>query len=167
MLAAAAPHRVRAMRNLIAVTTLALALALPAQAGAMIQIDQGIAGARIGNSQAQVKAALGTPDLVKTGNNVFGPWTQFFYEGGLRVFFQGNDEVTSVATLGRGDRTSKGIGVGNTEKALKQKHPSLKCETVGGFRSCHTGNGEPGERVSDFWISKGKVTRVVVGIVID
>jgi hypothetical protein len=155
------------MRNLIAVTTLAVALALPAQAGAMIQIDQGIAGARIGNSQAQVQAALGTPALVKTGTNDFGPYRQFFYEGGLRVFFQGDGDVTAVHTLGRGDRTSKGIGVGNTEKALKQKHPSLKCETFSGFRSCHTGSGQPGQRMTDFWISKGKITRVVVGIVID
>lgn len=155
------------MRYVMAVTTLALALALPAQAGAMIQFDQGIAGARIGNSQAQVQAALGAPDLVKTGSNEFGPFRQYFYEGGLRVFFQGDDDVTAVTTLGRGDRTSKGIGVGNTEKALKQKHPSLKCETFSGFRSCHTGSGEPGQRITDFWISKGKITRVVVGIVID
>lgn len=151
----------------MAVTTVALALALPAQASAMIQFDQGIAGARIGNSQAQVQAALGEPDLVKTGSNVFGPFRQFFYEGGLRVMFQGDDDVTSVTTFGRGDRTSKGIGVGNSEKALKQKHPSVKCRTFGSFRSCYTGNGEPGQRITDFWISKGKITRVVVGIVID
>ncbi len=151
----------------MAVTTLALALALPAQAGAMIQFDQGIAGARIGNSQAQVQAALGAPDLVKTGSNDFGPYRQFFYEGGLRVFFQGDDDVTSVTTLGRGDRTSKGIGVGNSEKALRQKHPNEKCETFSGFRTCHTGSGNPGERITDFHISKGKITRVVVGIVID
>ncbi|HEX8646757.1 MAG TPA: hypothetical protein VF715_07630, partial [Thermoleophilaceae bacterium] len=116
---------------------------------------------------AQVQAALGTPGLVKTGSNEFGPFRQYFYEGGVRVFFQGDENVTAVHTVGRGDRTSKGIGVGNTEKALKQKHPKLKCETFDGFRSCHTGNGEPGERITDFWISKGKITRVVVGIVID
>jgi hypothetical protein len=155
------------MRNVIAVTTLALALALPAQAGAMIQIDQGIAGARIGNSQAQVRAALGNPDLVKTGSNDFGPFRQYFYEGGLRVTFQGDDDVTSVTTLGRGDRTAKGIGVGNSEKALRQKHPSVRCQTFEGFRSCHTGSGEPGQRITDFWIRKGRITRVVVGIVID
>lgn len=147
--------------------TLAVALALPAQAGAMIQFDQGIAGARIGNSQAQVKAALGEPALVKTGTNEFGPWRQFYFEGGIRVFFQGDDDVTSVTTFGRGDRTSKGIGVGNSEKALKQKHPSLKCQSSGGFRNCQTGSGNPGARITDFHISKGRITRVVVGIIID
>ena len=155
------------MKRLVPALAVAALLALPSQAGAIIQFDQGIAGARIGNSQAQVKAALGEPALVKTGNNDFGPFRQFYFEGGIRVFFQGDDDVTAVTTLGRGDRTSKGIGVGNTEKALKQKHPSLKCETFGGFRSCHTGSGNPGERITDFHITKGKITRIVVGIVID
>jgi hypothetical protein len=134
----------------------------------MIQFDQGIAGARIGSSQAQVKAALGEPALEKTGSNDFGPFRQFYYEGGVRVMFQGDDDVTSVFTLGRGDRTSKGIGIGNTEKALRQKHPSLRCETFpGNYRSCHTGGFTAGERVTDFEIKKGKITRVFVGIVID
>jgi hypothetical protein len=143
------------------------ALAAPSQAGAIVQFDRGIAGARIGNSQAEVQAALGEPALVKTGTNDFGPWRQYYFEGGIRVYFQGDREVTAVHTLGRGDRTSKGIGVGSSEKALKQKHPTLRCESFGNFRSCHTGNGEPGERMTDFFISKGKVTRIVVGIVID
>lgn len=154
------------MRYVTAVT-LAAALALPAQAGAMIQIDRGIAGARIGNSQNEVRAALGDPALVKTGTNEFGPWRQFYFEGGLRVFFQGDEDVTSVTTTGRGDRTAKGIGIGSTEKALKQKHPSFKCESSDGFRFCHTGNGEPGERITDFQIKKGRIVRAVVGIVID
>ncbi len=156
----------RAMRYVTTVTLAALLL-LPAQAGAMIQIDRGIAGARLGNSQDQVRAALGTPALVKTGTNEFGPWRQFYFEGGLRVFFQGDDDVTSVTTTGRGDRTAKGIGIGSTEKALKQKHPNFKCESSGGLRFCHTGNGEPGERITDFQIKKGRIVRAVVGIVID
>jgi hypothetical protein len=154
-------------RIVLAVAALAV-LAVPAPAAAMIQFDQGIAGARIGNSQAQVKAALGAPALEKTGSNDFGQFRQFYYEGGLRVFFQGDDDVTGVQMLGRSDRTSKGIGVGNTEKALKQKHPSLKCETFpGNYRSCHTGDYSAGQRVTDFEIKKGKITRVFVGIVID
>ena len=155
------------MKRLALAAVAAAVLALPSHAAAMIQFDQGIAGARIGNSQAQVQAALGSPDLVKSGTNEFGPWRQFFYEGGLRVFFQGDGDVTSVTTLGRGDRTSKGIGVGNSEKALRQKHPNVKCQTNDGFRSCYTGDFQPGDRVTDFWIKGGKITRVVVGIVID
>ena len=142
-------------------------LALPAQAVAYIQIDRGIAGARIGNTQAQVKTALGNPKLTKTGSNDFGPFTQFFYEGGLRVFFQGNDEVTAINTTGLGDRTAKGVGVGSTEKAVKSRVPGVKCETFDTVRSCHTGTGNPGERITDFFLKNGKVVRVTVGIVID
>jgi hypothetical protein len=145
----------------------AAVLALPSQAGAYIQIDQGIAGARIGNTQAQVRTALGDPALVKTGSNDFGPFTQYFYEGGLRVFFQGNDQVTAITTLGRGDRTAKGVGIGSTEKAVKANVKGVKCETFDSIRSCHTGSGSPGERITDFFLRKGRVYRVVVGIVID
>jgi hypothetical protein len=154
------------MRYAIAVT-LAAMIVLPAQAGAYVHIDQGIAGARLDNTPAQVKAALGNPKLIKTGSNDFGPYSTYYYEGGLRVGFQGNANVTSVYTTGRGDRTTKGIGVGSTEKALKQKHPSFQCETISGVRSCHTGNFTAGQRVTDFEIKKGKVTRITVGFVID
>ena len=156
------------MKKLALAAAAAAVLAVPAPAGAIIQFDQGIAGARIGNSKAQVKAALGEPALEKTGTNDFGKWRQYYFEGGIRVFFQGDKEVTSVTTLGRGDRTSKGIGIGNSEKALKQKHPSLECETFpGNFRSCHTGDYMPGQRVTDFEIKKGRIVRILVGIVID
>ena len=153
--------------HVLAVALVAM-LALPSQAAAMIQIDQGIAGARIGNSQAEVRAALGTPDLTRTGTNDFGPWRQYYFAGGIRVFFQGDADVTSATTLGRGDRTSKGIGVGNTEKALRAKHKGLTCRTFeDSFRDCSTGSGEPGQRITRFVITKGKISRVVVGIVID
>ena len=154
------------MRYAIALTLAAL-LALPAQAGAYVQIDKGIAGARIGNSPKQVRDALGDPAHVKTGTNDFGPFSTYYYEGGLRVNFQGNDDVTAVYTTGRGDRTSRGIGVGSTERALRRKHSGLKCETFGSFRSCHTGQGNPGEVITDFAIRKGRITRITVGLVID
>ena len=154
------------MRYVIAVSIAAM-LVVPAQAGAYVHIDQGIAGARLGNSKAEVKAALGQPKLVKTGSNDFGPFSTYYYEGGLRVGFQGDENVTSVYTTGKGDRTTKGIGVGNTETALKQKHSGLTCESSGTFRSCHTGAFATGERVTDFQIKNGKITRITVAIVID
>ena len=154
------------MRYALAVL-LAAMLVVPAQAGAYVHIDQGIAGARLGNSQDEVKAALGQPKLVKTGSNDFGPFSTYYYEGGLRVGFQGNTEVTSVYTTGKGDRTTKGIGVGNTEKALRQKHSGLTCESSGTFRSCHTQALAAGERVTDFQIRKGRISRITVAIVID
>jgi hypothetical protein len=147
--------------------SVAVLLAFPAGAAAMIQVDQGIAGARLDNTQAQVKAALGQPAHEQTGTNDFGPFRRFVYSGGIRVLFQGDDKVTSVSTSGLGDRTSKGVGVGSTEKSVKSKVPGVKCETIAGTRSCHTNDFTPGERVTDFLLKNGKVTRVTVGFVID
>src|SRR3954464_15157627 len=101
---------------------LAAAVLLPAaSAGAMIQVDRGIAGARLGNSRAEVRAALGTPSSTKSGTNDFGPWVRYTFGGGIRVFFQGRTSVTSVDTTGLGDRTSKGVGVGSSEASVKAK----------------------------------------------
>jgi hypothetical protein len=142
-------------------------LVLPATADAMIQIDKGIAGARLTNTKAQVRAALGTPAAVKNGTNEFGAFTQFRYRGGIRVTFQGGSRVSSIDLTGLGDRTSRGVGVGSTERAVRRRVPGVKCETLAGVRSCHTGAFEPGKRVTDLHLRNGKVTRVTVGVVID
>ena len=154
------------MRYALAVSIAAL-LALPASAGAYVHIDQGIAGARLENSQAQVKAALGEPKLVKTGSNDPGPFTVFYYEGGVRVTFQGNETVTAVSTTGRGDRTAKGIGVGSTEKALRAKHKGLRCEGSGEFRACFREAQINGPRVTSFQIRNGRIWRMTVAFLID
>jgi hypothetical protein len=133
----------------------------------MIQVDKGIAGARIGNTRAEVRAALGTPRTVKHGTNDFGSFTEFRYAGGLRVDFQGNTKVTSVTTTGRGDRTARGVGVGSSERSVRRRVAGVTCETTAGTRSCHTGDFLPGKRVTDFRIRHKRVTRVTVGIVID
>ena len=154
------------MRYALAASIAAMLL-VPAQAGAYVQIHQGIAGARLGNSQAQVKSALGEPALVRNGSNDFGEFTTFYYEGGLRVGFQGKKSVTSVTTNGKGDRTTKGIGVGNTEKALRAKHKGLRCEGSGEFRACSAeAPGDP-TRVTSFLISNGKIRRITVAFLLD
>lgn len=146
--------------------TLALLVFAPA-AQAMIQVDRGIAGARLGNTRAEVRAALGTPSKTTSGTNDFGPWIRYAFAGGVRVFFQGKTNVTSVDTTGLGDRTSKGVGVGSSEASVKAKVPGVKCESLGSVRSCHTGDFLPGKRITDFRIAGGKVSSVSVGLVID
>jgi hypothetical protein len=133
----------------------------------MIQVDHGIAGARIGNTRAEVRAALGKPTTIKTGSNDFGAFTEFRYAGGVRVTFQGNTKVTAVSTTGRGDRTARGVGVGSTERTVRRRVPGVKCETTAGSRSCHTGKFLAGHRVTDFAIRHKHVTRVTVGDVLD
>ena len=155
-------------RPIIALAAAAAMLVVPASADAMIQVDKGIAGARIGNSRAEVRAALGTPSRVISGDNEFGHFVEYRFRGGIRVLFQGGSEVSSVSTTGRGDRTARGVGVGSSEGAVRRRVPGVKCETIAGFRSCHTGEFLPGKRITDFALNANKrVTRVTVGIVID
>jgi hypothetical protein len=144
-----------------------LSLLFVPDAVAMVQVDRGIAGARLNATRAQVRAALGKPTKVVGGTNDFGRYVRYTYAGGLRVFFQGRTRVTSVTTTGLGDRTATGVGVGSSEAEVKAGVKGVKCETFETIRSCHTGDLLPGKRVTDFLIQDGKVSRITVGIVID
>src|SRR5215213_9080907 len=89
-------------------------LGAPAAADALIQVDRGIAGARLGNTRAEVRAALGAPTSTRSGANDFGAFLQWRFRGGITVDFQGRREVSSVSTTGRGDRTRRNVGVGSS-----------------------------------------------------
>ena len=154
--------------SLLAAALAALAaLALPAAAPALIQVDKGIAGARLDNTRAEVRAALGKPARTRSGTNDFGPWLRYEYRGGIHVLFQGRVRVSAVTTTGRGDRTARGVGVGSTEAAVRRRVRGVRCETIVGSRSCHTGRFTAGEIITDFLLRDGKVWRVSVGRVID
>jgi hypothetical protein len=144
----------------------ALALTQAPGALALIQLDKGISGVRIGNTKAQVKASLGNPRKSKAGRNEFGSFVQYSYAGGITVTFQGEDRVSSVVTTGLGDRTSSGIGVGSDEASVKNIS-GIKCENIGSSRSCHTGRLVSGRKLTDFRIASGKVASVFVGKVLD
>jgi hypothetical protein len=151
----------------IAAAALLAPLGAPAAAEALIQVDRGIAGARLGNSRAEVRAALGTPASTRSGTNDFGRFLQWRFKGGITVIFQGRREVSTVSTSGRGDRTRRGVGVGSTEAEVKARVRGVRCETIAGFRSCHTGRFTAGEILTDFLIRDGKVIRVSIGRVFD
>jgi hypothetical protein len=153
--------------KLAAAVALLAPLGAPAAAEALIQVDRGIAGARLGNTRAEVRTALGKPAATRSGTNDFGRFVQYRYRGGITIIFQGRSEVSTVSTTGRGDRTARGVGVGSTEAAVKARVRGVRCETIAGFRSCHTGRFTAGEIVTDFLIRSGKVTRVSIGRVFD
>ena len=148
-------------RILIAAVAVFLAAAAPADA--MVQLDKGIAGVRIGNTRAAVRTSLGKPQKQRAGSNDFGSYVQYSYSGGITVIFQGEDRVTSVTTPGLGDRTSNGVGVGSPVADVKAHVPGITCEGS----VCHTGRLAAGRRVTSFSIAAGKVTSVQVGIVLD
>jgi len=142
-------------------------LAAPPAAVALVQVDRGLAGVRLGNSRAEVRAALGPPASSASGRNPFGRFVRYRFAGGITVLFQGGEQVTSVTTTGRGDRTARGVGVGSSEVSVRRLVRGVTCESTGGVRSCHTGRFEPGQRITDFAIRGGRVNRLTIGIVID
>jgi hypothetical protein len=154
------------MRRATFLLTAAVLLLLVPSAEAVIQLDRGIAGARLGNSKQEVRAALGKPRRVINRQGEFGPTTTFQYRGGLRVIFL-DGRVTLAGTTGLGDRTNRGIGVGSTEQAVKDKVPGVSCATFEGTRLCQRGAQEPGQRGTIFFLENGKVTRVDVAVLID
>lgn len=152
--------------------TASLALAVGAllvasgPAAAAIVPQHGIGGVRIGDTQARVLAVRGAPVAIVNGTNDFGPYRQLRYRG-LTVTLQGRTRVTSVFTRSRTERTRSGAGVGSTETGLNLAVRGLRCETFGDVRSCTLGVEEPGRIVTAFFLSAGRVNRVVVGAVID
>jgi hypothetical protein len=155
-------------RSLVPAAAVVFMLASASAAEAVIQVQKGITGIRLGMSQAQVKAGLGNPARTKTGHNDFGPFTQFVYRGGITITFQGNTSVTAVAISGQTDRTASGVGVGSTEQQVKAGVHGVKCQTLAAVRDCHVGAFRPGMRVTDFTLGpNGRVTRVTIGFVID
>jgi hypothetical protein len=155
-------------RSLVLGAAAAFTLASASTAEAVIQVQKGITGIRLGMSQAQVKAGLGNPGRTKTGHNDFGPFTQFLYRGGITITFQGDTNVTAVAIAGHTDRTPSGVGVGSTEQQVKKGVRGVKCQTLAAVRDCHAGAFLPGRRVTDFILGpNGRVTRVTIGFVID
>ena len=157
------------MKRPVALSALVVAATLlaPASAEAIIQLDRGIAGARLGNTKAEVKTALGQPKRIRNGTNDFGPFTVFVYAGRINVTFQSGNTVTAVTTRGLGDRTARGIGVRSTRAAVEQRVPGVDCNTFMGTTICQRGEGLPGERITAFFVRNGRVVRVTVGIVID
>ncbi len=156
------------MRRLLA-ASLAVAgtLVVAPPAAAIVQVQRAISGVALSMTQAQVRAALGTPSRTIHARNDFGPYTELRYPGGITVSFQGDARVTAVSEIGPGDRTSSGVGVGSTEASVRNRVPGARCATEFGVRNCQVGQSLPGHRVTAFLIRAGHVTRATIGFVID
>jgi hypothetical protein len=151
------------------------AFAMPAAAGAAppapdraIVLQHGMAGVRLGMTEAQARAALGTGVGVRRGRNDFGPYLQLLSPPlRLTVTLQGRSRVTNLSTTGPALRTAAGIGVGASEAQVRRRIRGVRCEAVLAQRLCTVGRSEAGRTVSDLFIRAGRVSRVNVGIVID
>ena len=153
----------------IALVAAIAALAVPAAVGATIVPQRSIARITLGMSQDQVRDRLGEPSIVDRDTNDFGPYVEFIYRPErLRVFFQGEDEVTRVSTTSRSERTRRGnVGVGSSERSVRRHVRGVRCRTILRYRSCVVGRETAGRTVTVFEIRRGRVSRVTLGIVID
>jgi hypothetical protein len=150
----------------VVAVTLALAVAAPAHARATIVVQKGIAGVELRMTKTQVRARLGTPKLVRTGSNDFGPYTKFVYPR-VTVTFQSGPRVTSTETTSPRERTATGVGVGSTEARLKAAVRGVRCMTTLSSRQCVVGTFKPGRIVTAFFIDRSRISSVIVGFVLD
>ena len=157
------------MKRLFGLTTaLIVAWALvPASASALIQLDRGIAGARLGNTKKQVRAALGKPRTDPERHERVRRLHRLSLRGRHPRDLPGSADGDR-----RGDHRPRrphrrGFGVRSTESAVKNRVPGVSCETFEGTRICQRGEGLPGQRITAFFLKNGRVTRVIVGFVID
>lgn len=145
---------------------------LPSTAAAKIMPQKSIAGIELRMVRAEVIERKGKPDRERVVEHEILGRQRVMRYGKTKVAFSGvrpRSEAIAVTTRSPRQRTNTGIGVGSTEFEVESSIKGVRCRTEFGRRHCFKGRFRPGERVTDFLISKSKdvVTKVTVAIVID
>jgi hypothetical protein len=158
------------MRRLLLLTTSAF-VALTGTSQATIVPQEGMLGAKLRQTVSQVRDKLGPPDgIVFVNNEIIGRQRVYRY-GKTTINFDGDGRdarVITFSTTSRRERTANDVGVGSRRATVDRKVARSTCKVEFGVDHCYVGSFRPGRRVTDFLIgSRGRVTRVVVGIVID
>jgi|HubBroStandDraft_6_1064221.scaffolds.fasta_scaffold73749_2 hypothetical protein len=135
--------------SVVAVLGLLLSGAIMAAAPvaeAKIVVGQGIAGVKLGDTQAQVKRLIGKPSSCSPCGK---PEVLWHYEKGFEgvVAFDSSGRVKSMWTASNQQKTSKGIhtiglsgkGHGSSVAEIKQAYPNAKCQELPnsqGYTTC-------------------------------
>jgi hypothetical protein len=99
----------------------ALAAAFAAPAEARISPGAGVAGVALGDTQAQVRAALGKPEA---GSNPLN--YRYIRSRGLGIYFIAG-RVFEITVVRGPQATPKGIRVGSPVAALRRAHSKARC----------------------------------------
>jgi hypothetical protein len=123
----------------VAVAAIASVPVVPAgarsEATRVIRPAVGIGKLRLGMTEAQVRRALGKPKFVVTRRTSFG-LRSIEYQYGLADYIvrlsgrPGRLRAVRVGTTLVRERTTRGIGVGSTERAVRRAYPALRCEPL-------------------------------------
>jgi hypothetical protein len=135
-------------------------------AAATIVPQHGMAGVELGMTRKAVVAKLGKPAKITHGNGPQGAFTSFRYRG-LELTFAFNASLSQIQTRSRGERTSNGVGVGSTKNDVAKKVRGVRCVDESGYEHCYVGRWSGGQVITDFSLANGRVTRVVVGRILD
>ena len=122
--------------RLAALTTALVVCCLPPAKAAttsgpskVVVIGQGIGGAHLGDSVAQVKRELGKPSGATNPKSQLQ--LEWLYQGRknwLTVLYHDDARVTGMSVMiKRGYRTNKGIGMGSSLAEVRQAYPSAIC----------------------------------------
>ncbi len=104
-----------------------LGMAVAPVASAKIVVGQGIAGVKVGDSQARVRQVLGKPASTEQGWDY--PKTLMGVVG-----FDAKRHVNGIWTGSPKQKTSKGIGVGASVARFKRAYPHAHCFTSQGLK---------------------------------
>lgn len=162
------------MRTAFVSLIAAAALLLVSPAGAQIVPQQGIAGAKLKMTRAQVVATKGNPDADVVINAEIVGRERVLRYGGTKIYLAGyplaKARVIAIRTVDPKETTQSGVGVGSTEAEVQAGVVGATCASEYGFSHCRKGsNLRAGNRVTDFVLDRrgGDVTSVYVGFVID
>ena len=157
------------MRRLLPLTVL-LVLAAAAPAGAVVVPQRSMLDIELGMTVQEVRGAAGATDAVAFVQHPIIGRTRVYRYGRTRVGFDGDHaraEVINLDTTSRTERLANGIGVGSTRRAVRTRVPRVRCRVEFGLDHCFIGEFRAGRTVTDFRMRKGRVTRIVIGIVVD
>jgi hypothetical protein len=124
-----------------------------------------LAGVHLLMSVAGVEHVLGAPKSIRSiPDEIQGSVRRMDY-GRTKVYLSATADGTvfSVTTTDRRQKTAGGVGVGSSRASVTRKVSGARCTA----RACVVGQELAGRRVTRFSLSKGRVTRVTLGFVVD
>lgn len=150
----------------LSIVTLALFLLVVPSSAAKLIPDACVGGVALWNTRADVLSEKGPP-LRKVRRNSYDI---LWHYRAMTVFFSAYDYntkppsgfvVVSVTSTDRNERTSRGIGVGSSERAAKRAYPNLSCGTSNGTRRCELPGWVVGH-YTEFKVTKSRVSEISI-----